>query len=169
VTVRYEDEKGNELSEAIVMSGNVGDSYSSEQKEFPDYTLKEVKGAASGTFGINPQQVVYVYQKEASSTDQSTTSNDKKPTDSTTPSEKGAASNDHKPKESGDVPPTHSPKDPSTNKSEQDYTEEGRKNRKLPQTNEQANLFLATIGFSLLVLIFISSILYKKYRVLKNK
>ncbi|WP_338999442.1 MucBP domain-containing protein [Lactococcus garvieae] len=63
VTVRYQDEEGNELDKDVILSGHVGEEYTIEQKEIPGYTLKEIQGNASGTFSDQPQEVVYVYER----------------------------------------------------------------------------------------------------------
>lgn len=65
VTFKYVDENGNKISEPVVKSGNVGDEYSTEQKEIPGYTFKEVQGNATGTFTADSQTVTYVYTKNS--------------------------------------------------------------------------------------------------------
>nr|WP_249641457.1 MULTISPECIES: MucBP domain-containing protein [unclassified Enterococcus] len=66
VTVGYVDTDGNLISDNIILSGNVGDSFSSEQKSISGYTFKEVLGSATGVFTDAPQTVTYVYTKEPS-------------------------------------------------------------------------------------------------------
>ncbi|MGF1919625.1 MucBP domain-containing protein, partial [Enterococcus faecalis] len=44
---------------------NVGESYTTEQKDIPGYTFKEVKGNATGTFSSTAQTVTYVYKANA--------------------------------------------------------------------------------------------------------
>ncbi|MGL5897113.1 MAG: MucBP domain-containing protein, partial [Lactococcus lactis] len=44
-------------------SGNVGDDYTTEQKDIDGYTFKEVQGSATGTFTDQAQTVTYVYTK----------------------------------------------------------------------------------------------------------
>lgn len=64
VTVQYVDEEGNKLQDDIILKGNVGETYTSEQKEFDGYTFKEVKeDNATGTFSDKGQTVTYVYTK----------------------------------------------------------------------------------------------------------
>ncbi|MGF1919607.1 BspA family leucine-rich repeat surface protein, partial [Enterococcus faecalis] len=46
VTVEYVDEDNNKLVDNVVKTGNVGESYTTEQKDIPGYTFKEVKGNA---------------------------------------------------------------------------------------------------------------------------
>lgn len=62
VTVKYEDTSGHSLSKAIVKSGNVGESYTTEQKDIEGYVFKEVKGDTVGKFTNAPQTVTYVYE-----------------------------------------------------------------------------------------------------------
>ncbi|EIQ7097483.1 BspA family leucine-rich repeat surface protein, partial [Enterococcus faecalis] len=50
VTVKYVDEQGNSISDNVVLTGNVGDNYTTEQKEITGYTFKEVQGNPTGTF-----------------------------------------------------------------------------------------------------------------------
>lgn len=63
VTANYVDENGNKIAGPVVKSGNVGDQYSTEQKEIDGYTFKEVQGNATGTFTADAQTVTYVYTK----------------------------------------------------------------------------------------------------------
>lgn len=66
VTVKYVDQADNkEISTGLVISGNVGDSYTTENKTVSGYTFKEVKGSASGTITEAAQTVTYVYTKDA--------------------------------------------------------------------------------------------------------
>ncbi|MFK4957844.1 MucBP domain-containing protein [Lactococcus garvieae] len=67
VTVKYVDEVGKALSKDWVLSGNVGEYYTTEQKEIAGYTFKEVQGQASGTFTDQAQTVTYVYTKNEES------------------------------------------------------------------------------------------------------
>ncbi|WP_285141050.1 MucBP domain-containing protein [Lactococcus petauri] len=63
VTVIYVDEDDNQISENVVKSGNIGDIYSTEQKDINGYTFKEVKGNTTGQFTDQAQTVTYVYRK----------------------------------------------------------------------------------------------------------
>lgn len=166
VTVRYEDEAGNELSGPAVLSGNEGEAYTSEQKYFPGYTLKEVKGAVSGIFGTEPQQVVYVYQKEGTDTDQSTLTNDTNPADSTPSIEngenKGEVTTQSQTQES--VTPTVVQNQSVTSNPKQELVKKENKPRKdgtLPQTNEQITPFFSIAGVVLVGISLLSGLLYK--------
>lgn len=72
VVVKYVDENGNPLAKDIILSGEIGAAYSSDQKSFAGYTFKEVKGQPSGQFTDQEQVVTYVYQKNPVDTDHST-------------------------------------------------------------------------------------------------
>lgn len=63
VTANYVDENGNKIADPFVKSGNVGDEYSTEQKEIDGYTFKKVQGNTTGTFTSDAQTVTYVYTK----------------------------------------------------------------------------------------------------------
>ncbi|WP_061100550.1 MucBP domain-containing protein [Enterococcus faecalis] len=65
VTVNYEDEEGNEIADSVILNGNVGEEYTTDQKEIAGYTFKEVKGNATGQFTDQAQIVTYVYTKNS--------------------------------------------------------------------------------------------------------
>ncbi|MGX7047272.1 MucBP domain-containing protein, partial [Pseudolactococcus plantarum] len=65
ITVSYEDESGHKLSEDMIKSGNVGDSYTTEAKHIPGHTFKAIIGNATGQFIADAQSVTYVYTKDA--------------------------------------------------------------------------------------------------------
>ena len=65
VTAKYVDTDGNNISDDVVKSGNIGDSYTTEQKIIDGYTFKEVQGRATGTFTSQAQIVTYVYTKDS--------------------------------------------------------------------------------------------------------
>ncbi|MGO3652044.1 MucBP domain-containing protein, partial [Vagococcus sp.] len=65
VTVYYQDVSGQPLASTEVLTGNVGDSYTSKQKDIPGYTFKEVKeDNATGKFTATSQSVHYIYTKD---------------------------------------------------------------------------------------------------------
>ena len=64
ITANYVDEQGNTISDNVVLNGNVGDTYTTEQKAIPGYTFKEIQGSASGQFTDKEQTVTYVYTKD---------------------------------------------------------------------------------------------------------
>ena len=63
VTAKYVDENGNPIANNVISSGNVGDPYSTAQKDVPGYTFKEVQGNPTGTITDQAQTVTYVYTK----------------------------------------------------------------------------------------------------------
>ncbi|USS85992.1 MucBP domain-containing protein [Fructilactobacillus cliffordii] len=63
VTVQYVDEAGHEIAPTETLTGKIGDPYTTQAKEIPGYTLKNVTGNTTGTFSENAQSVTYVYQK----------------------------------------------------------------------------------------------------------
>ena len=64
VTVKYVDEAEKSISEDVVLSGNIGDTYISEQKIIEGYTFKEVKSSIAGQFTDQVQNITYVYTKD---------------------------------------------------------------------------------------------------------
>ncbi|GAB7391324.1 MucBP domain-containing protein [Lactococcus garvieae] len=64
VTVKYVDENNNNLLDNIILSGNIGDAFTTEKKIIDGYTFKEVIGDANGTFTDQPQTITYVYTKD---------------------------------------------------------------------------------------------------------
>ncbi|WP_271005768.1 MucBP domain-containing protein, partial [Listeria seeligeri] len=65
VTVRYVDGAGKELATSDILSGNVGDTYTSIAKDIEGWKLKETPENATGTFSDTAQTVTYVYEKAA--------------------------------------------------------------------------------------------------------
>lgn len=65
VTVKYVDETAPtvDISTGQTISGNVGDSYSTQQKTITGYTFKSVQGSKTGTITSTAQTVTYIYTK----------------------------------------------------------------------------------------------------------
>ena len=63
VVVKYQDTEGNSLTEDVIIDGKVGDSYTTEQKEFENYEFVSVTENAEGTMTEDTIIVIYVYQK----------------------------------------------------------------------------------------------------------
>ena len=63
VTVHYKDEFGNTISSDQILSGYVGDGYTTEAKNISGYTLKTRPDNATGFFSTFPQDVTYIYTK----------------------------------------------------------------------------------------------------------
>lgn len=64
VKVRYEDEEGNILDKDQI-TGKVGEKYETQAKSFDDYKLKTIPENASGVYGKENTDVVYVYERIA--------------------------------------------------------------------------------------------------------
>lgn len=65
VTTKYVNDKGYVIADNVVLHGNVGEAYQTEQKQIAGYTFKEVQGKASGKYSDQAQEVTYVYTKDA--------------------------------------------------------------------------------------------------------
>ena len=65
IKVSYVDENGKKISDDVVKSGTIGDTYTTEQKEIEGYTFKEVHGNSSGAFMEETQLITYVYTKNS--------------------------------------------------------------------------------------------------------
>lgn len=63
VYVSYVDENGSKLASTLEISGNIGISYSTEQKVFEGYEFVSVDGATSGTIQAKVSYVTYNYAK----------------------------------------------------------------------------------------------------------
>ncbi|MCP7659024.1 MucBP domain-containing protein [Listeria monocytogenes] len=63
ITVKYEDKSGNKLAENSILTGNVGEEYSSSEKEILGYTLTEIPTKSQGEFSLEEQTVTYIYSK----------------------------------------------------------------------------------------------------------
>ncbi|MDG4967553.1 MucBP domain-containing protein, partial [Lactococcus lactis] len=78
VTVKYQDEEGNELSASDTLNGKVGLPYESEAKSINGWTVKTRPSNATGTFTEEAQEVVYVYSRKTDQKiDNKTSHNDK--------------------------------------------------------------------------------------------
>lgn len=67
VTVKYIDQAKPDVDIApgIIISGNVGDPYSTSEKTITGYTLVDVLGKPSGNIADTAQAVTYRYSKDA--------------------------------------------------------------------------------------------------------
>ncbi|WP_424349717.1 MucBP domain-containing protein [Latilactobacillus sp. 5-91] len=65
VTAKYVDEKGQEIAKSEILSGKVGDQYTTNQKAIDGYTFKKVEGTTTGKYTKASQTVTYVYTKKA--------------------------------------------------------------------------------------------------------
>ncbi|MBC1514446.1 MucBP domain-containing protein, partial [Listeria booriae] len=64
VTVQYVDTAGKELATSDILSGSIGDTYSSTAKDIDGWLLETTPVNATGTFSDTAQTVTYVYEKE---------------------------------------------------------------------------------------------------------
>ena len=64
VTIKYVDEDGNKLADSDTMTGNIGDKYTTSEKEIEGYVLVNTPANAEGTYTEDDITVYYVYQKE---------------------------------------------------------------------------------------------------------
>lgn len=64
VIVHYVDEEGNTIAPDEMLTGNIGEQYTTEENAVEGYIFKEVQGNATGTFTDQQQEVTYVYEKE---------------------------------------------------------------------------------------------------------
>ena len=63
VVATYKDTEGNKLHEDIITTDLVGKEYSTEEKEFFGYSLKEIKGNENGIYTEETIYVDYIYTK----------------------------------------------------------------------------------------------------------
>lgn len=62
VTFNYVDESNKPIAESVSKTGYLGETYSAERKEFPDYLLIEIPSNENGTFTEAPITVTYRYE-----------------------------------------------------------------------------------------------------------
>ncbi|MBC1620947.1 MucBP domain-containing protein [Listeria welshimeri] len=72
VTVNYQDEQGNSLAPTETLKGDVGETYTTVQKDITGYDFKEVQGDATGEFTTKAQVVTYIYTKTVTPVEQGT-------------------------------------------------------------------------------------------------
>ncbi|MBC1784607.1 MucBP domain-containing protein [Listeria welshimeri] len=61
VTVNYQDEQGNAVAPTETLKGDVGETYTTVQKDVEGYDFKEVQGNTTGEFTKESQVVTYIY------------------------------------------------------------------------------------------------------------
>lgn len=66
VTIHYRDETGTPILPDEIITGKIATAYTTKQKEIPGYTFDSVIGQKTGQFTKEPQEVTYLYKKEAS-------------------------------------------------------------------------------------------------------
>ncbi|MBC2096624.1 hypothetical protein HCJ53_10040 [Listeria welshimeri] len=63
IIVRYLDDNNKELVESRIISGNVGEEYSTNAEKISGYHLKSTPTNAEGIFMENEQTITYIYEK----------------------------------------------------------------------------------------------------------
>ncbi|MBC1342722.1 MucBP domain-containing protein [Listeria welshimeri] len=72
VTVNYQDEQGNSLAPSETLKGDVGETYTTVQKDITGYDFKEVQGNATGEYTTKAQVVTYIYAQTPTPVEQGT-------------------------------------------------------------------------------------------------
>ncbi|MBC1362848.1 MucBP domain-containing protein [Listeria welshimeri] len=72
VTVNYQDEQGNSLAPTETLKGDVGETYTTVQKDITGYDFKEVQGNATGEYTTKVQVVTYIYAQTPTPVEQGT-------------------------------------------------------------------------------------------------
>ncbi|MBC1340026.1 MucBP domain-containing protein [Listeria welshimeri] len=72
VTVNYQDEQGNAVAPTETLKGNIGETYTTVQKDITGYDFKEVQGDATGEFTTKTQVVTYIYAQTPTPVEQGT-------------------------------------------------------------------------------------------------
>ncbi|MBC1447104.1 MucBP domain-containing protein, partial [Listeria welshimeri] len=72
VTVNYQDEQGNAVAPSETLKGDVGETYTTVQKDITGYDFKEVQGNTTGEFTTKAQVVTYIYTKTVTPVEQGT-------------------------------------------------------------------------------------------------
>ncbi len=63
ITVKYVDSEGNDLTDILTSSGNIGDSYTTVQRDIEGYRLVRKPNVENYTYSGEPQTVTYVYER----------------------------------------------------------------------------------------------------------
>ncbi|MBC1669517.1 MucBP domain-containing protein [Listeria welshimeri] len=72
VTVNYQDEQGNAVAPTETLKGDIGETYTTVQKDITGYDFKEVQGDATGEFTTKTQVVTYIYAQTPTPVEQGT-------------------------------------------------------------------------------------------------
>ncbi|MGX7057389.1 MucBP domain-containing protein [Vagococcus entomophilus] len=74
VTVHYQDTQGNTLADDQFLNGKIGEAFHAKQIDIKDYSFSKVSGEPDGTFSNSPQEVTFIYDKQAQEKDTLTVS-----------------------------------------------------------------------------------------------
>lgn len=132
VTVKYVDMAGHELSDDVILTGNLGETYKTRQKDIVGYTLKKINGKTDGFFTAEEQTITYIYIKN--NADQDTGKN-----------------NGHLPDNDPNKPKQDSEHDKSVDSANND----------LPETDEMKTPFVTLVGVLMLIVVLVSARLLK--------
>ena len=149
IRVSYVDENGKKISEDILKSGTVGDTYTTEEKKIKGYTFKEVKGNKAGAFTEDTQLITYIYTKN---TEESGKDEDK-----------GSGSKDSE-STSGISKDDDSSQVTTSNYSSSQSTTDAKKSKEqsLPNAGEKAEALGIMLGIMLLISVSIYAVLKPK-------
>lgn len=64
VTVYYKDTEGKNISDPVIMIGNVGDKYTAAYKRVSDYNFKSDSGNVEGVYTVEPIEVTYKFEAQ---------------------------------------------------------------------------------------------------------
>lgn len=64
VTVYYKDDKNKDISDPVIMTGNVGDKYTAPYHRISDYNFTGDSGNTKGVYTVEPIEVTYKFEKE---------------------------------------------------------------------------------------------------------
>lgn len=148
VIVKYEDDKGNTLSDSIIKSGSVGENYTTEKKDIKGYFFKETRGKVSGAFTDETQTVTYVYSKdESESTDKEKEKNN---TDNENNSLDTKVSEEETTNENSEVREESITQTVNTPSNKKDTSKED--SQALPQAGEKSSVIPLVAGLTLIAL-----------------
>ncbi|AWM76045.1 BspA family leucine-rich repeat surface protein [Lactobacillus kullabergensis] len=148
VTVHYKDEFGNTIAPDEILSGYVGDGYTTGAKNISGYTLKTRPDNATGFFSTSPQDVTYIYTK----IDTNNTPNINEPnTPTKIPKENNRKEKNKKEKKKNPIKQTTSSNLPK--KQGNSSVAKNQKTAALPQTGTNKHSSLAMLALGSLTLI----------------
>ncbi|WP_276421644.1 MucBP domain-containing protein [Lactococcus garvieae] len=148
VIVKYEDEKGNTLSDSVIKSGTVGENYTTEKKDIKGYFFKETRGKVSGTFTDETQIVTYVYSKDNS--ESTNKDNEKNNTDNENNGLDAKGSEEETNNENSEVREESITQTVHTLSNKKDTSKEN--SQALPQTGEKSSVIPLVAGITLIAL-----------------
>lgn len=160
IRVSYVDEDGKKISDDVVKSGTVGDTYTTEQKEIEGYTFKEVHGNSSGAFMEETQLITYVYTKN--SDDKPAEENEDDSTNGDSDSSSGDKTEDKEPVNNNKTKGNNTTSQDKyissvtsdsvrTNDTSNENSDQNKNNQLLPSTGEKTVAVAIMLGIMLLI------------------